>query len=147
MTQPGARALIRKRDPMPVTPDGPMLDYYKSSVCGCYISLGGWKSLSPIGMRVPPTPVFPLPGSLLPRILAILALPALFHQPVPISAALVFVPFVPVPSIAIVIAVIFGKPNHRNQKRQADQHDCCDSFHGKCSSAMSGARERPIVVR
>jgi hypothetical protein len=79
------------------------------------------KHSSPIGMLVPPTPIrAPLLRSK-PSVLPIAALPALFHQPVAISAILIFIPFVPITAFVIIITVMFfRKTDHRRKKRSAE---------------------------
>jgi len=96
-------------------------------------------------MLVSPPPILtPLPG-LKPSVLSIPVFTPLFHQPVAISPALVFIPFVPITAVTIVITVMFFRKTHyRRQERTAQQQDCYESFHRLRSSAVSLANEVAI---
>jgi len=76
-------------------------------------------------MFVTPAPVLSLLLGSQPIVLPVPSLASLFHQPVPIGAALVLVPFMPITALGIVVTVmLFGKNANRCKERSAEYQDC-----------------------
>jgi hypothetical protein len=72
-------------------------------------------------VRVPPAPIIALFLSLEPSILPVSLLTSFFHQPMAISAILVFIPLVPITAVAIIITVVRDrKSSHWREKRSAE---------------------------
>jgi hypothetical protein len=72
-------------------------------------------------MLVTPSPISALFFDSKPPILPVALLSPLFHQPVPVGAIFVLIPFVPVTAFPIVVAVVFvRKANHRHQERTTE---------------------------
>jgi hypothetical protein len=64
-------------------------------------------SLVPVLMIVSPAPVFALTLGTQSSVVAELAFPALLHQPVAIGAIFTVIPFVPIVTLAVIVAVFF----------------------------------------
>ena len=87
---------------------------------------------SPISMLVPPAPIRTSFFRSKPCIFPIPSLASLFHQPVTICAAFVFIPFMPVTAFAIIITMrLIGISHYRHQERTAQYESRYKSFHNR----------------